>query len=141
MVDPQHNPPDDELKRLLQQYRRIAVVGLSDKPDRPSYGVARYLQRVGYDVTPVNPTIAASLGVPAVADLDAVPPPVEIVDVFRRPEDVPPVADAAIRAGARVLWLQEGIVNQAAAARARAAGLTVVQDRCIYKEHRRLLGA
>jgi predicted CoA-binding protein len=135
------NPTDDEIKRLLQQYRRIAVVGLSDKPNRPSHGVAAYLQRVGYDVTPVNPTIPEALGVPAVADLDAVPPPVEIVDVFRRSEDVPPVAEGAVRAGAKVLWLQEGIVNEAAAAAARAAGLIVVQDRCIYKEHRRLLGA
>jgi predicted CoA-binding protein len=135
------NPTDDEIKRLLQQYRRVAVVGLSDKPDRPSYGVAAYLQRVGYDITPVNPTIAGSLGVAAVPSLDAVAPPVEIVDVFRRPEDVPPVAEDAIRAGASVLWLQEGIVNEAAAAKARAAGLIVVQDRCIYKDHRRLLGA
>jgi predicted CoA-binding protein len=135
------NPTDDEIKRLLEQYRRIAVVGLSDKPDRPSYGVAAYMQRVGYDITPVNPTIAASLGVAAVPNLDAVAPPVEIVDVFRRPEDVPPVAEDAIRARAKVLWLQEGIVNEAAAAGARAAGLIVVQDRCIYKEHRRLLGA
>jgi predicted CoA-binding protein len=141
IVDTLKNPSDDEIKQLLQRYRRIAVVGLSDKPNRPSYGVAAYLQRVGYDVTPVNPTIAESLGVPAVADLDSVPPPVEIVDVFRRPEDVPPVADGAIRAGAKVLWLQEGIVNEDAAAKARAAGLTVVQDRCMYKEHRRLLGA
>jgi predicted CoA-binding protein len=135
------NPTDDEIKRLLQQFRRVAVVGLSDKPDRPSYGVAAYLQRVGYDITPVNPTIAGSLGVAAVPSLDAVAPPVEIVDVFRRPEDVPPVAEDAIRAGASVLWLQEGIVNEAAAAKARAAGLIVVQDRCIYKDHRRLLGA
>lgn len=135
------NPTDDEIKRLLQQYRRIAVVGLSDKPSRPSHGVAAYMQRVGYAITPVNPTISEALGVPAVADLDAVPPPVEIVDVFRRPEDVPPVAEGAVRAGAKVLWLQEGIVNEAAAAVARAAGLIVVQDRCIYKEHRRLLGA
>jgi predicted CoA-binding protein len=134
------NPSDEEIKRLLQQYRRVAVVGLSDRPDRPSHGVAAYLQRVGYEITPVNPTITTTLGVPAVPDLQAVPPPVEIVDVFRRPEDVPPVAEGAIRVGARVLWLQEGIVNEAAAARARAAGLTVVQDRCMLKEHRRLLG-
>jgi len=134
------NPTDDEIRDLLRRYRRVAVVGLSDKPDRPSYGVAAYLQRVGFEVTPVNPTIAETLGVPALPSLDAVPPPVEIVDVFRRPEDVPPVAEGAVRAGAKVLWLQEGIVNEEAAAKARAAGLTVVQDRCIYKEHRRLLG-
>jgi predicted CoA-binding protein len=134
------NPSDEEIKHLLQQYRRVAVVGLSDRPDRPSHGVAAYLQRVGYEIMPVNPTISAALGVPAVPDLQAVPPPVEIVDVFRRPEDVPPVAEGAIRSGARVLWLQEGIVNEEAAAQARAAGLTVVQDRCMMKEHRRLLG-
>ena len=93
------NPSDEEIKRLLQQYRRVAVVGLSDRPDRPSHGVAAYLQRVGYEITPVNPTITTTLGVPAVPDLQAVPPPVEIVDVFRRPEDVPPVAEGAIRRG------------------------------------------
>jgi predicted CoA-binding protein len=134
------NPSDEVLKHLLQRYRRVAVVGLSDRPDRPSHGVAAYLQRVGYEITPVNPTIPAALGVPAAPDLQAVPPPVEIVDVFRRSEDVPPVAEGAIRSGARVLWLQEGIVNEEAAARARAAGLTVVQDRCMMEEHRRLLG-
>ena len=135
------NPPDSEIRRLLQQYRRVAVVGLSDRPDRPSHGVAAYLQRAGYEITPVNPTIAGTLGVAAVPSLDEVSPPLEIVDVFRRPEDVPPVAEGAVRAGARVLWLQEGIVNEAAAATARAAGLVVVQDRCILKEHRRLLGS
>jgi predicted CoA-binding protein len=134
------NPPDEVLEEVLRRYRRVAVVGLSDRPDRPSYGVAAYLQGVGYEITPVNPTIAQALGVPAVGALADVPPPLEIVDVFRRPEHVPPVAEEALRAGARVLWLQEGIVHEAAAARARAAGLIVVQDRCIYKEHRRLLG-
>ena len=134
------NPTDDELRRLLQQYRRVAVVGLSDRPERPSHGVAAYLQRAGYEITPVNPNIPAALGVAAVPSLDEVPPPVEIVDVFRRSEDVPPVAEAAVRAGARVLWLQEGIVNEAAATAARDAGLVVVQYRCLLKEHRRLLG-
>jgi predicted CoA-binding protein len=133
------NPSDAEIRDLLTRYRRIAVVGLSDKPDRPSHGVAAYLQRVGYEVTPVNPTIHEALGVAAVPSLREAPQPVEIVDVFRRPEDVPPVADDAIAAGAKVLWLQEGIVNEAAAAKARAAGMTVVQDRCMFKEHRRLV--
>jgi predicted CoA-binding protein len=135
------NPPDDVLEALLRRYHRVAVVGLSDRPDRPSYGVAAYLQRAGYAITPVNPTITETLGLPAVAGLADVPPPVEIVDVFRRPADVPPVAEAAIRVGAKVLWLQEGIVNEEAAARARAAGLLVVQDRCLMKEHHRLIGA
>ncbi len=133
------NPPDDELRGILERYRHIAVVGLSDKPDRPSHGVASYLQGAGYTIVPVNPTIQQALGIPAVTSLEAVPPPVEIVDVFRRPEDVPPVVEDAIAAGAKVLWLQEGIVNEDAAARARSAGLTVVQDRCMLKEHRRLL--
>jgi uncharacterized protein len=134
------NPSDSEIKALLERYRRIAVVGLSDKPDRPSHGVAAYLQRAGYEIVPVNPTIKEALGVPAVASLGEVPAPVEIVDVFRRSEDVPPVVDDAIAAGAKVLWMQLGIVNEAAAARARGAGLTVIQDRCLKVEHARLLG-
>jgi hypothetical protein len=135
------NPPDEVIRDLLTRYRRIAVVGLSDRPDRPSYGVARYLQDAGYEITPVNPTIQETLGKRALASLKAVPPPVEIVDVFRRAEDVPPVVDDAIAAGAKVLWLQLGIVNEAAAERARQAGMTVVQDRCLKVEHHRLLSS
>jgi uncharacterized protein len=134
------NPPDSEIKTLLERYKRIAVVGLSNKPDRPSHGVAAYLQRAGYEITPVNPTIKETLGVSAVDSLGDLPQPVEIVDVFRRAEDVPPVVDDAIAAGAKVLWLQLGIVNEAAAERARAAGVTVIQDRCLKVEHARLLG-
>lgn len=134
------NPPDEQLRDLLTRYRHIAVVGLSDRPDRPSHDVAAYLQRAGYEITPVNPTIQETLGRPAVPSLHEVPPPVEIVDVFRRSEDIPPVVDDAIAAGARVLWLQLGIVNEPAAERARQAGMIVVQDRCLKVEHRRLLG-
>jgi hypothetical protein len=134
------NPPDEVIRDLLTRYRWIAVVGLSDRPDRPSYGVARYLQGAGYEITPVNPMIQETLGKRALASLKEVPPPVEIVDVFRRAEDVPPVVDDAIAAGAKVLWLQLGIVNEAAAERARQAGMTVVQDRCLKVEHQRLLG-
>jgi predicted CoA-binding protein len=134
------NPSDAELRQLLERWTRVAVVGLSDKPDRPSYDVAAYLQRVGYEIVPVNPMIESWLGVAAVPTLADVPGPVEIVDVFRRPEHIPPVVDGAIAAGAKVLWLQLGIVNETAATRARAAGLVVVQDRCIAVEHRRLLG-
>lgn len=134
------NPSDAEITRLLHEYRRIAVVGLSDKPNRPSHGVAAYMRNAGYDVVPVNPTIDEALGIPAVSSLQDLPPPVEIVDVFRRSEDVPPVVDDAIAAGAKVIWLQLGIVNEAAAERARAAGITVVQDRCLKVEHHRLLG-
>jgi uncharacterized protein len=135
------NPTDDEVRALLERYTRIAVVGLSNRPDRPSHGVAAYLQRAGYEITPVNPTIEEALGVRAVDSLSEAPQPVEIVDVFRRAEDVPPVVDDAIAAGARVLWLQLGIVNEAAALTARAAGITVIQDRCIKIEHARLLGS
>jgi hypothetical protein len=116
------------------------VVGLSDRPDRPSYGVAAYLRDAGYDITPVNPQIEEWVGIKALPSVGAVEPPVEIVDVFRRPEHVPQVADEAIAAGAKVLWLQLGIVNEDAARRARAAGITVVQDRCLKVEHSRLIG-
>jgi uncharacterized protein len=133
------NPSDAEVRDLLQRYRRVAVVGLSDKPDRPSHGVAAYLQRAGYDITPVNPTVDEVLGVKAVDSLAEVNQPVEIVDVFRRAEDVPPVVDDAIAAGAKVVWLQLGIVNEEAAAKARDAGLTVIQDRCLKVEHARLM--
>jgi len=134
------NPSDAEVRDLLQRYRRIAVVGLSDKPDRPSHGVAAYLQRAGYDITPVNPMIDEALGVRAVDALSQIEQPVEIVDVFRRSEDVPPVVEAAIAAGAKVLWLQLGIVNETAAQRAREAGMTVIQDLCLKVEHARVLG-
>ena len=133
------NPSDAEVRDLLQRYRRVAVVGLSDKPDRPSHGVAAYLQRAGYDITPVNPTVEEALGVKAVDSLAEVEQPVEIVDVFRRAEDVPPVVEDAIAAGAKVVWLQLGIVNEEAAAKARDAGLTVIQDRCLKVEHARLM--
>ncbi len=134
------NPSDTEVRDLLQRYRRIAVLGLSDKPDRPSHGVAAYLQRAGYAITPVNPMIDEALGVRAVDSLSEVEQPVEIVDVFRRSEDVPPVVEDAIASGAKVLWLQLGIVNETAAQRAREAGMTVIQDLCLKVEHARLLG-
>jgi len=134
------NPSDAAIRDILTSYRRIAVVGLSDRPDRPSYGVAAYLQQAGYDITPVNPTIEETLGLKAVDSLSDVLQPVEIVDVFRRSEDVPPVVDDAIASGAKVIWLQLGIVNEPAAQRARQAGLTVIQNRCMKVEHARLLG-
>jgi predicted CoA-binding protein len=100
--------------------------------------VASYLQSQGYKIIPVNPTIAEALGEKSYADLAAIPGPVDVVDVFRKPEDVPPIVEAAIGKGAKAVWLQEGVVNEAAAARARAAGLLVVMDHCMRKEHRRL---
>ncbi len=116
----------------------IAVVGLSSKRWRPSYGVSEYMQRHGYRIIPVNPGESEVLGEKAYPDLDSVPEPVDIVNVFRRSEFVPEVVEAAIRKGARAIWMQEGVVHEEAARRAAEAGLVVVMDRCILKEHRKL---
>lgn len=133
------NPSDDELRELLAGAWTIAVVGLSRNPAKASFHVASYLQQKGYRIIPVNPSRGEILGESVYANLDEVPEPVDIVDVFRRPEDVPPVVAAAVRNKARFLWLQEGIVNDEAAVTARQHGLGVVMDRCIMKEHRRLI--
>ncbi|OIQ12178.1 CoA-binding protein [Neomoorella thermoacetica] len=123
----------------FSKVHNIAIVGLSDKEDRPSYQVARYLQDHGFRIIPVNPAVETILGEKAYPDLEAIPAdiPIDIVDVFRRAEAVPPIVDAAIKRGVPVIWLQEGVVHQEAAARARAAGLEVIMDRCIKKEHLR----
>jgi uncharacterized protein len=121
-------------KEILERYKRIAVVGLSSNTWRASYGVSRFMQTVGYEITPVNPNESAVLGQKAYSTLDEVPDPVEIVNIFRRPEFVPEIVDAAIRRGARVVWMQEGVIHEEAAQRARAAGIEVVMDRCILKE-------
>jgi len=121
-------------KEILERYKRIAVVGLSSNTWRASYGVSRFMQTVGYEITPVNPNETAVLGQKAYSTLDEVPAPVEIVNIFRRPEFVPEIVDAAIRRGARVVWMQEGVIHEEAAQRARAAGIEVVMDRCILKE-------
>ncbi len=123
---------------ILRTYKTIAVVGLSPNPMRPSYGVSEYMKRSGYKITPVNPGHPEILGEKSYRTLDDVPEPVEIVNVFRRSEFTPEIADAAVRKGAKVLWLQEGIYNEEAAEKARAAGLEVVMDTCILKEHRRM---
>ena len=128
------------IKEILETYKNIAVVGLSSQTWRPSYSVSRYMQTVGYRIIPVNPNEKEVLGEKAYASLDDVPGPIEIVDIFRRPEFVPDVVEAAIRRKARVIWMQLGVVNEAAAARARATGLEVVMDRCILVEHRAELG-
>jgi hypothetical protein len=124
---------------LLHNAHTIAVVGLSSKKARPSYGVAAYLQRAGYRIIPVNPQEAEVLGEKAYPNLEAVPHPIDIVDIFRRSEYVPEIVDAAIRIGARSVWMQEGVLHEAAAEKARAAGLIVVMDRCILKEHRKVM--
>jgi hypothetical protein len=125
------NPSDAELEQLLRSARTIAVVGASSKADRPSYGVFARLKRAGYRVIPVNPFETEVHGERAYPSLADVPVPIDIVDVFRRAEETPPIADAAVRARAKVLWLQLGIENDDAAARARAGGLVVVMDACI----------
>ena len=128
----------NRISELLHNSRTIAVVGLSGKRYRPSYGVAEYLKRVGYRIIPVNPQETEVLGERAYPDLDSIPEPVDIVDIFRRSEFVPEIVEAAIRIGAKVIWMQEDVCHEAAAARAEEAGLAVVMDRCILKDHRRL---
>jgi predicted CoA-binding protein len=135
------NPTDDELAELLRTARRIAVVGLSPDPDRPSNGVTRYLQAVGYEIIPVNGKFAGGeiLGVPVVAKVTDIPGKVDIVNLFRRSVDVPRPVDEAIAAGAGSIWMQLGIRNEEVASKAEAAGLTVVMNRCIAVDHRRLI--
>jgi uncharacterized protein len=135
----QPKSPDEQMAESFRTARTIAVVGLSSSRARASYGVAQYLQSAGYRIIPVNPNETQVLGEKAYASLDEVPDKIDMVDVFRRSEFVPEIVDAAIRVGARAVWLQEGVVHEEAAARARAAGLFVVMDRCTLKEHRRLL--
>lgn len=131
---------DAGLRRILDSHKVIAMVGLSPKEDRPSHIVARYLMAHGYTVIPVNPGQREILGQPCYASLKEIPVRVDMVDVFRNAADVPPIAADAIAIGAQSLWLQLGIVNQAAADEASAAGLDVVMDRCPKIEHARLIG-
>ena len=128
-------------EKLLAEAKTIAVVGLSGRRLRTSYGVSEYMKSEGYRIIPVNPNETEVLGEKAWPSLEDVPGPVDIVNIFRRSEFVGPIVDAAIRIGAKGVWLQEGVVDEAAAERARAAGLVVVMDHCILKEHRRMLVA
>lgn len=127
-----------DLASLLRSTRTIAVVGLSPDPFRASHGVAHYMQQHGYRIVPVNPNVTEVLGEQSYADLESIPFPVDMVNIFRRPEAVPPFVDSAIRIGAKSVWMQEGIAHDEAAAAARTAGLEVVMDRCLLKEHIRL---
>jgi predicted CoA-binding protein len=138
--DKSPNPQDGEsaIAELLASSKTIAVVGLSSKPFRPSFGVSQYLQSAGYRIIPVNPNESLILGEKCYARLEDIPEKIDIVDIFRRSELVPEVADAAIRIGARAIWMQEGVENEPAAARARSAGLFVVMDLCIAKELHKL---
>ena len=129
------NPPDEALRQILSNASTIAVVGASSKPDRSSHGIMRRLQQVGYRVVPVNPNETEVLGERAYPSLKDVPIKIDIVDVFRRPEFTPAIADDAVAIGAKVLWLQSGIENEDAAARAEAGGLKVVMDACLATVH------
>lgn len=130
-------PAPDVIDRIFDSARTIAVVGLSPDRRRPSHGVARYLQRAGYRVIPVNPNVAEVLGERSYPSLRSVPTPIDVVDVFRRSAYVGPIVDDAIAIKARAIWLQDGVIDEAAAERARAAGLDVVMDDCMMRQHAR----
>ena len=132
---------DQMLKEILMSTKTIASVGLSSNMEKVSYGVGAYLLEQGFRVIPVNPTADEILGEKAYSDLESVPENIDVVQVFRRPEDIPPVVESAIKAGAKVVWMQLGIVNEEAAQTARDAGLQVVMDRCMRAEHIRLISS
>jgi predicted CoA-binding protein len=125
-------------REILNKYCSIAVVGASANPERPSYQVVSYLMDKGYQIYPVNPKAGEILGGPSYPDLSSIPEVVEVVNIFRRSEDVMPIVDEAIKIGAKAVWMQAGVINEAAAARARDAGLLVVMDKCIREEHQHL---
>ena len=129
-----------DIKTILEQSKVIAVVGLSRRESRPGYYVPAYMHAAGYRIIPVNPYLEEALGEKAYPDLTSIPDPVDMVVIFRRSEDVPPVVDDAIEIGAKVVWMQLGIINEEAAAKARAAGLQVVMNSCIKIDHQRLFG-
>ena len=131
---------DHEIVELLRSSKTIAVVGLSNKPWRPSFGVTQYMMSRGYEIIPVNPEISQSLGKVSYSNLDDIPSCVEIVNIFRDSRFVSAIIDRAIAIGVKCIWMQEGIRDDEAAERARSAGLLVVQDSCILKYHQRLLG-
>ena len=130
----------DIIKNILEESKIVAVVGLSPREERDSHRVAKYLQSQGYRIIPVNPNAEEVLGERSYPDLASVPEPIDIVDVFRRSEAVPGIVEEAIKVGARTVWMQQGVIHEEAAARAREAGLQVVMDRCIMIEHRRYFG-
>ena len=142
-----HNPPSTEIAGMLKSARTIAVLGLSADPHRPSYGVALALQRFGLRIIPVNPMLEVWQGIPAIADLESLPTvlrpgdKVDIVDVFRQPQHVDAIVETCLALKLPALWLQLGVVNETAAARAVAGGMTVVMDRCIYVERAKVGGA
>ncbi len=138
---PKYYSPPEEIKDILKNYKVVAMVGLSDKPERPSFEVAAYLKSKGYKIIPVNPNVKEVLGERAYPSLKDVPDQVEIVDIFRKPEAVHEIVEQAIEKGAKVVWMQEGVINNEAAKRALDAGLKVVMNRCMLKEHSALYGS
>ena len=132
---------DAELRQILKTAKNVACVGVSSNPEKPSYGIFQYLAEAGYNMIPVNPTTPEILGRKTYPDVPSIPEKIDVVQIFRKPEDVPPVVEQAIQAGAKVVWMQEGIVNEEAAQKAQQAGLQVVMDACMRATHRRLIGA
>jgi len=128
----------DDIEKIVRESKTIAVVGLSPNPQRPSHDVARYLQQQGYRIIPVNPNISQVLGEKSYSDLSSIPEHIDVVDIFRRSEEVPPIVEEAIKVKAGAIWMQEGVIHEGAAEKARRAGLRVVMDKCLLKEHRRL---
>ena len=124
-----------EIERILSESESVAVVGMSPRPDRPSHYVAKYLLDNGYDIIPVNPLVDEVLGLKSYPDLSSIPRKVDLVDIFRLSHLVPPIVDESIAIGARFIWMQDGVVHEEAAAKARAAGLSVVMDNCTLREH------
>jgi predicted CoA-binding protein len=139
MPEPKSNPASEEIKEILENNKVIAVVGLSPKPDRASHQVAKYLQDHGYRIVPVRPKADEILGVKAYASLKDIPFPVDVVDIFRKEEAIPPIVDEAIAIGAKVVWMQLGLAEKQSAQKAREAGLQVVMDKCMKIEHNRYL--
>jgi predicted CoA-binding protein len=132
------NPGPDAIRALLKRVKTVAVVGFSNKPERPSHNIARQLQRFGYRVIPVRPGISEGLGEEAYPNLAAVPGPIDLVNVFRSPDQVPPIVEECLRLGLKTIWIQEGAASEKAAEKAKAAGMTVVMDRCILRDFTRL---
>lgn len=133
------NPTPDQIRSLLQEVKSIAVVGLSPRPERPSYRVSRAMQGFGYRIVPVRPAVSEVLGEKAYAKLSDIPEKVDMVDVFRAGDQIDPIIDECIALGIQRLWLQDGVINEAAAERALAAGITVVMDRCVWRDYMDLL--
>ena len=129
------NPTPDQIRKLLREVKTIAVVGLSPRAERPSYRVSRAMQGFGYRIVPVRPAVTEVLGEKAYARLSDIPFPVDLVDVFRNADEVGPIVDECIALGVKRLWLQDGVVNEEAAKKARAAGITVVMDRCVWRDY------